>query len=363
MKLINIIELFYKEYFDKLNTCYHYKDDVLNQYHIENTVWTHTFMVLNYYIKKHNIDLNDDINEINLYHKINFLALLLHDIGKPFTRKKHPKNPNRVIFSQHENFSTILALDFLKKIGIEKENIVYISWLINYHGIFMNYSIKKIERLFKFNKVLLENIISFSKFDRMGSLSLDNKIKDYYLEFDFDNFINESKIKYNKKDKEIVILIGLPGSGKSTFYNKYFKDKNYKLISRDELLIEYGREKYNTNNYNEIWKKLSQEEHRMIDGLLIKKFTEYKKKNENIVIDLTNVSMKTRKKWFSGKKYFYRMFVFLKTINECIENNKKRKNDDKDLDLNVIYKFAKKFQMPLYNEFLNDEPIEINYLV
>ena len=58
---------------------------------------------------------------------------------------------------------------------------------------------------------------------------------------------------------DLVMLIGLQGSGKSTYRKKLTASKSdYVIISLDDMLEEYAQEKNIT--YNEAWKQADMKE-------------------------------------------------------------------------------------------------------
>lgn len=105
----------------------------------------------------------------------------------------------------------------------------------------------------------------------------------------------------NKNKTQMLIFIGIPASGKTSFYNRFYKN-GYKHINLDTLKTRYQ------------------------ENLAI---NEYLKNNENIVIDNTNITKEERQKYISaGKENNYKImgYYFKSSINECIERNEKRKN-------------------------------------
>jgi bifunctional polynucleotide phosphatase/kinase len=92
------------------------------------------------------------------------------------------------------------------------------------------------------------------------------------------NIIN-LKISTVKKTKNMVIMVGMPGSGKTTIYRNYFAKHGYYHINRDTL-------KTNDKIFREI-KKLGNS-------------------GENMIIDNTNPSLDRRKEYYTlAKEYGY----------------------------------------------------------
>ena len=105
----------------------------------------------------------------------------------------------------------------------------------------------------------------------------------------------------NINKAKMLIFIGIPASGKTSFYNHFYKD-NYKHINLDTLKTRYQ------------------------ENLAL---NDYLQNNENIVIDNTNITKEERKKYISaGKENNYKIigYYFKSSISECIERNEKRQN-------------------------------------
>lgn len=78
-----------------LSSHHNFDDSDTNPYHVEGDCWSHTMLVCK-------------IAELKGYDKVVQVAALLHDIGKPASRKVNPKN-NHVQFFGHEALSSKMA--------------------------------------------------------------------------------------------------------------------------------------------------------------------------------------------------------------------------------------------------------------
>lgn len=88
------------------------------------------------------------------------------------------------------------------------------------------------------------------------------------------------------------ILIGLPGSGKSTWVEKFKAsniDKNFTVISSDAILEEIAKEKGLT--YSDVYKDYVG----MASSMMKENFRKSLENNRNIIWDQTNMSRKKRK--------------------------------------------------------------------
>ena len=112
-----------------------------------------------------------------------------------------------------------------------------------------------------------------------------------------------------KKIKEAVIFIGLQASGKSTFYNEYFK--NYIHINLDTL---------HTRNKEKI----------LLDDCI--------KKELSFVIDNTNPTAEDRERYIEfAKDNGYKLigYYFQSSVSECLERNNLREGKAKVPDVAV----------------------------
>lgn len=55
--------------------------------------------------------------------------------------------------------------------------------------------------------------------------------------------------------KTILLLVGLPGSGKSTWTNAFLRTERFQLVCRDDIRATYGVDGHNTNGLTEIVEK------------------------------------------------------------------------------------------------------------
>lgn len=128
----------------------------------------------------------------------------------------------------------------------------------------------------------------------------------------------------------LIILVGLPGSGKTTHCTTF---PDYSRISQDDLGSR---------------------------GACINKFIELAKEKRDIIVDRTNVTRKQRKLWIDlGKKYGYTIEChhLLEEPAVCLERIKNRKNhptitismpDSKKEE--IINKFVNEYEDPMREE-------------
>ena len=126
-------------------------------------------------------------------------------------------------------------------------------------------------------------------------------------------------VKKNQKKREIIILIGVSGCGKSTYYQKHLKNTHTR-ISPDEIRFK----KY---NFKETGKDFDQRDEPNIWKIAQKICKNTLKSGNNLCFDATNLSFYRR--YFlvaTARKYGYRvkMILFKAPLKLLIENNEKR---------------------------------------
>lgn len=143
----------------------------------------------------------------------------------------------------------------------------------------------------------------------------------------------------------ILLMVGLPGSGKSTIAEKMingeiedfldFNGFNTVILSSDTLRkMLLGDEKDQSNN------KLVFEE-------LKKYFVHFLNQGYNIIVDATNINMKERRSYIElTKKYDTRRVAYVVNtpFDECVNRAENRLN--RPINKEIIFNMMKRFQCP-----------------
>jgi len=307
----------------------------INPYHNESDVFTHTMMVCK--------EAENAPYEVQI-------AALLHDIGKPSTRAVNPKN-GRVSFFNHDAVSAFMSLEILKReeLGLTKRQQTRIFNMIALHT--QIYKLNEQQLADIGDRQLITNLRLLGKADHAGRFHtagdaeisplvyITSKMKDY---------------KKCKKEKEVIILCGLPGSGKSrwTHNNAYNRDtgKLSMIVSRDHYFAEH----FPDLDYNNAWKQTNQ---KLVDRWLVQKFA-YAKRQDQVIVDMTHMSKKSRRKSLShfGSEYKKKCVVFLPDMPTLFLQNENRSG--KVIGREVIEKMMRSFYPPTMEEF-----DEIEYVI
>jgi predicted kinase len=146
---------------------------------------------------------------------------------------------------------------------------------------------------------------------------------------------------------ELVMLCGIPCSGKSTYVEKlkkldYWKDSV--VLSTDDYIEKVAQE--NNTTYNEIFEDCISEATRQLELA----FIEAKDKGKNIIWDQTNLSVKARKKKLSKLPSFYPRGViyFPISLEEALERNENR--EGKYIPKSVLKRMWHQFEIPTLEE-------------
>lgn len=134
---------------------------------------------------------------------------------------------------------------------------------------------------------------------------------------------------------EFIMLVGLPGSGKSTLIKRY---KEYKVHSSDDIREELTGDVNRQDINNLVFKTLH---NRVKEDLL---------NGENVIYDATNINWKRRKAFLQelNKIPCWKYCLLIATPFEvCLERNNQR---DRNVPYNIIERMYKNFDIPWYNE-------------
>lgn len=139
---------------------------------------------------------------------------------------------------------------------------------------------------------------------------------------------------------KFFMMIGLPGSGKSTEARKIAEKENAVIVSSDSIRKElYGNEEIQTDPAK-------------VFRLVEVRIKEALKNGRNAIMDATNISGKRRKAWLEGLKDCKKIAVLMATpIEECIARNSHR---ERVVPEDVIRNMHANFNIPFYFEGWDD---------
>ncbi len=135
----------------------------------------------------------------------------------------------------------------------------------------------------------------------------------------------------------LTLLVGIPGSGKSTFVASN-KKENQVVLSSDAIRKELlSGEEDQSNN-------------KLIFATLYARAREFLLQGKDVVLDATNISVFERKRVLSNfvDLHLKRVAVVFETpVEVCVERDAKR---DRTVGRDVIEKYVKRYQKPSKRE-------------
>jgi predicted kinase len=143
---------------------------------------------------------------------------------------------------------------------------------------------------------------------------------------------------------KIFILIGVPMSGKSTWIKNNYPDT--KVISRDDIVLEV----HGTNDYNKAFKEVN---HKEVDKLLNSRLLDASNSDNDVIIDMTNMTIKRRRSTLKYFTDFYKEAVVFPVLsNDEYErrNNIRTVNENKSIPLFVLKSMLDSYQEPTKEE-------------
>jgi predicted kinase len=149
---------------------------------------------------------------------------------------------------------------------------------------------------------------------------------------------------------KVILLVGPPLSGKDTYLRS--KDfSNFVIISRDDILMSL----HNTNDYSDAFNQVDQ---KLVDKLLNQKIQDCIDNKKNVIINMTNLSKKSRNKHlckFPNSDYEKIAIVFPK-LNLCDyinRNDNRKKEENKFIPVGVIQSMIENWQEVTEDEGFN----------
>lgn len=332
---------------------HHYSPTELNFFHQEGSLLSHMVQVL---LVSRILNTSEEAAQ----------ACLFHDLGKPYTRKGNDLT-RRISFKMHEQLSAALAIDYLKELNVSDESICRQFVAIANHldfakvlglGATEDEAINHVAQKYRGYQNLLDLMIDLNMCDNLGRFTSPKDDGKYHFDYSnlrsiFEKVEMETLMLQYKEAKphnfhyehEAILLIGLPGSGKSTWRNQNAMDKN--IVCRDDILMEMG----NGKKYSEAYKTVDGSK---VNAELKLRWESHLQKREDVVLDMTNLVKSHRNEFLQRlpKTYKRTAIIFLCGWKELMKRNEYRaKTEGKRIPDQVYYDMAMKFTMPSFEDF------------
>lgn len=137
---------------------------------------------------------------------------------------------------------------------------------------------------------------------------------------------------------KLIIMVGLPGSGKSTRAKELATlEKSCEILSSDAIRKELSGSEQDQTQNDKVFR------------LLYQRMNELLSEGKSVIIDATNTTLKSRRRILSECEIpCYREVQLVMTpVEECISRDASR---ERSVGKEVIYKFEASFQCPQYFE-------------
>lgn len=145
----------------------------------------------------------------------------------------------------------------------------------------------------------------------------------------------------------VILMSGVPMSGKSTWIRNNTTDLDVSIISRDTLLMKV----YGSDNYNEAFNNVDQKK---VDKLLLDTILGANSRKENVIIDMTNISPKVRRRNLSYFSDDYTrvavVFPLLSKDEYDKRNNYRKVNENKYIPNHVLSNMINSYVLPTHDE-------------
>lgn len=385
IKLLQSFQEWNPELVEKMRNCsHHFDSDNLHPYHTEGDVWTHTMMMYNDLLSNYHqmVDDHTEIGDVVETHfsydfdelyKVIAIAILCHDTRKVYNRFVPQGSYGRIAMHGHAFSSVQLAIDFmdfLKKdarIYLDDDDIHMVVNVISNH---MDYYTSTVEDRvsmanFEMDTFYVGEILNL--FDRRNSMDVNLE----FLNVDIFSHDISYGLKYlynyihHKKDHDIVLLCGCPGSGKDfiaeragmTVYS--FDDIRVELFLKDhpETAAQYhngdidqsdlyidafeycNKMKFNLNNYLK----------RAVNDHLE---SEDPSDQSRPAIANTNLSRKARRSMASLFSNYNIKVIYITADSKTLKSRNDNR-DSKNLSKFVMNKFMYNQQVPTMHDFKN----------
>jgi len=154
-----------------------------------------------------------------------------------------------------------------------------------------------------------------------------------------------------KKQPIAYVLVGLPGSGKSTWVRGINRDGDFVIVSSDDEIEKYAKDKGLT--YSDVFSDYV----KTATSLMQSKFKEAIAGNHNIIWDQTNMTSKKRKGILQQIPKNYKKIAVVFQIDEAeltARLEKRNREEGKHIPQSIIYSMAKSFEMPTTAEGFNE---------
>jgi predicted kinase len=149
-------------------------------------------------------------------------------------------------------------------------------------------------------------------------------------------------------ERKLYVLVGIPGSGKTTWVNNQPWAKDCAYISTDIYVEKFAKKLGKT--YDDVFQQVMPRCVR----LMMRAVDKAEREGKDIIWDQTNVSVYSRLKKLRRLRNYYSIAVVFPTPNRQELSRRLMSRDGKHIPENVIRSMKKNFVFPTKDEGFND---------
>ena len=160
----------------------------------------------------------------------------------------------------------------------------------------------------------------------------------------------------SRNDCEIIMMVGLPGAGKTVWAMKYANDhpeKKYCVLGTNTIMDKMKvMGLMRKRNYHGRWDALIKQ----ATDTLNKMFKIAERKNRNYILDQTNVYFSARRRKMSNFRGYRRIAAVLVTTDEVLKERtaKREEEEGKIVPESAVLEMKANFVLPEVGEFFDD---------
>lgn len=143
----------------------------------------------------------------------------------------------------------------------------------------------------------------------------------------------------------LILTVGIPGAGKSTWMRRFAISNNYEYVSRDNIRFSIVKEDEEYFSHeNEVF------------DTFINQISNHLKENKVVIADATHLNRKARAKVLNAltvKPKTIEIIFFNTPLEIAIERNEERKGTRAYVPVNVIKRMEAAIETPQYDEIEN----------
>ena len=332
--------------FPEMETCHHSA-----RWHKEGSIANHTSLVYDEMRKRIKDVQREDYDEWSL---IMLSAALFHDIGKIFTTYFDDEQGDWCCKSHGKAGEKLFRKVFFEERLDLREKVAY---LIRYHMLLHHTlqkgKVTKEKELIQLMNGLMpiDDMLILHECDCRGSINEENN--DENIKKHIADIQNEvDKIKRKGKDNlwknvtnetaKMYVMIGIPGSGKSTYAEALRGSSSIRIVSRDTIRAEMGMCGYGEKCIG------TPKQEDEVTKLMKEKIQDYASNGFSFIIDNTSLKRKYRKEYFDYVKKYDIVPIYVYVEAPSLEENFKRR--DGEIDPSTIQRMWDGFEFPHRSE-------------